>query len=584
MADPLSSGLVATDQHATSASPRDVARAFLIAGEAGVRQWNDLRAQKADTLDLSLVDLSGLRLDGVNFAGCTLRNAFFSGSKLPGACFDGCDLRGANFDNARAEFTSFRKVKLANARLTGANLRWCRFDGSDLRNADFTDAVVEPCDFSMTDMAGTRLSSDLLSGFKESVARIEAAGHHPRAVFFSIAGFSAFAVITGAGVSDIALISDQGSVKIPVLATDVSVRAFFFVAPLLCMAFLTYLALYLRHLSRLLLKLPLRLPDGTEITEPLSPWMQNIAPELPQHLPTSADQTEDNRSILATGSRRMVVFVTRWLVPVTLTVMLCEFLGSRRERDLWALYGLTLLSVLATRALWRRPRIDISSRVRFVPVTPFRASWLYMLVLAVGGALAILAVTHRQALPLHGRGAKLDGTHFEDLHLVGADFSRASLNGATFDGVDLRGAIFYAASLQGIGGKCGHFPLARFDRADLRSAWLGCADFDRALLSESIAEGASLRYARLKEAILVGANLTKADLRGADLRGATLTGARLDEAHLEGSWCNEDTRWPDGFDPHLAGLDCTAPDPSARERLGCDPKRTGSFCATRPEE
>ena len=92
--------------------------------------------------------------------------------------------------------------------------------------------------------------------------------------------------------------------------------------------------------------------------------------------------------------------------------------------------------------------------------------------------------------------------------------------------------------------------------------------------------------ADLTGADLTGANLTGADLTGADLTGANLVGANLEKAELSGDrqsgyWhlgaaqrlieqrlgdgpsppanltgakANEETIWPDGFDPVAAGV------------------------------
>ena len=41
---------------------------------------------------------------------------------------------------------------------------------------------------------------------------------------------------------------------------------------------------------------------------------------------------------------------------------------------------------------------------------------------------------------------------------------------------------------------------------------------------------------------------------GAYLSGATLTGATLTGADLGGAKANQDTIWPEGFDPEAAGV------------------------------
>ncbi len=53
---------------------------------------------------------------------------------------------------------------------------------------------------------------------------------------------------------------------------------------------------------------------------------------------------------------------------------------------------------------------------------------------------------------------------------------------------------------------------------------------------------------------LAEANLLMADLTGVDLRGANLEGANLGGVFLYRAKANQDTRWPDGFDPVAAGV------------------------------
>ena len=47
---------------------------------------------------------------------------------------------------------------------------------------------------------------------------------------------------------------------------------------------------------------------------------------------------------------------------------------------------------------------------------------------------------------------------------------------------------------------------------------------------------------------------SQANLVGADLRVAYLVGAYLGESFLNGAKVNEDTTWPEGFDPVAAGV------------------------------
>ena len=80
-------------------------------------------------------------------------------------------------------------------------------------------------------------------------------------------------------------------------------------------------------------------------------------------------------------------------------------------------------------------------------------------------------------------------------------------------------------------------------QAYLQGAKLGGADLHKADLWGANLHGAILLATDLCEADLIGANLRGANLHGAGLRGAKLGGARY----------NDETIWPDGFDPEAAG-------------------------------
>jgi hypothetical protein len=77
-------------------------------------------------------------------------------------------------------------------------------------------------------------------------------------------------------------------------------------------------------------------------------------------------------------------------------------------------------------------------------------------------------------------------------------------------------------------------------------------------LTKADLRGADLRGVRLLHPILhyvsfVGADLTGADLRNAALEGADFTQAKLSNICLTGAFYDEDTRWPEGFDPRQHG-------------------------------
>jgi hypothetical protein len=138
---------------------------------------------------------------------------------------------------------------------------------------------------------------------------------------------------------------------------------------------------------------------------------------------------------------------------------------------------------------------------------------------------------------------------------------------------DLRGVVL---------GYDHHFEYARLDGAHLEGANLQNAHLDHAWLQDAHLEGASLHFAHLEGAVLQwahlegamlnlthlengacdgahfeGATFAQAHVRGASLRGAHFEGARitdrLEGAHLDGATFDDDTEWPEGFDPRAAG-------------------------------
>lgn len=98
--------------------------------------------------------------------------------------------------------------------------------------------------------------------------------------------------------------------------------------------------------------------------------------------------------------------------------------------------------------------------------------------------------------------------------------------------------------------------------ASLAGSGLSRAALCNANLHDAQMRGVDLRWADLHLADLSGADLSSADLRaanfrGADLREADLREARLHQTDLRHSLYDENTLWPKGFDPTLAGCVAT---------------------------
>jgi uncharacterized protein YjbI with pentapeptide repeats len=176
--------------------------------------------------------------------------------------------------------------------------------------------------------------------------------------------------------------------------------------------------------------------------------------------------------------------------------------------------------------------------------------------------------------PLWLAGADLSHTNLHGAQMSNANLYQAKLQGAAMNLVDLSRANLVMAALQDA-----QLVQAKLDNADLALANLAGARLAMASLVDAKLEGATLaqanlagaqlngaslshaiaRGANLRRAMLQDADLSVADLRGADLQGADLTDAVLNNANLQGANLqnvvltgivyDEQTVWPEGFDP-----------------------------------
>jgi uncharacterized protein YjbI with pentapeptide repeats len=86
----------------------------------GAAAWNDWRAHRDETPDLSGAGLRGLDLSGFDLSRVDLRGADLRGTNLSGANLSGADLEGANFFKAVLD-----RADLSGAFLNGAQFLNC---------------------------------------------------------------------------------------------------------------------------------------------------------------------------------------------------------------------------------------------------------------------------------------------------------------------------------------------------------------------------------------------------------------------------------------------------------------------------
>lgn len=155
--------------------------------------------------------------------------------------------------------------------------------------------------------------------------------------------------------------------------------------------------------------------------------------------------------------------------------------------------------------------------------------------------------------------------NFHDQDLKGRDFSQGSLNNADFSEAIIKNCKFSGASLK----------KANFKGADITGVWFTDADLTGAdlrevkgspLCSHSHFDNANLEGMELKanDCTFKNANLKDCKISGYiynnDFSGANLCGANMramvvntDSNRWKGVTYDDDTAWPDGFDPKAVG-------------------------------
>ncbi|NEQ42738.1 MAG: pentapeptide repeat-containing protein [Leptolyngbya sp. SIOISBB] len=192
--------------------------------------------------------------------------------------------------------------------------------------------------------------------------------------------------------------------------------------------------------------------------------------------------------------------------------------------------------------------------------------------------------------------AEIQRADFAGANLTDANFFNSNLRTASFVNTDLRGAQFDQAAFEVVvydartefpdgfsPSEVGMYLLASYSSVvevyvdfailvELKEQNLTGmnasysrfhADFFRATLDQAFFEEANLFRSNFTEASVIDTcfinahlrmtDLTRADFQGADFRGADLWLAVIDETNFQGAIYNEETRFPEDFDPAAAG-------------------------------
>jgi uncharacterized protein YjbI with pentapeptide repeats len=576
--DPVS-GRTSHEVEASSVSDLDMAKALLgEGGEEAVAAWNRFRRGAERRLVLDHIALAGSNLTGADLRNCSFRYADFRRVALLGARLDDSDLTGADLSHARMEVARLHRTRLLSANLTSASLRWADLQAADLRNTRLCDVALDPCDWGGADLSGAELSTATSAQISTSLAQLEARGDHPRKVFFGVLGLCIFSVLTALGASEIDLVADRGSIRIPLLETEVSLRGFFFVAPLSCCVVMLYVFAHLRQLEFAARALPAILPDGALVTDKLSPWAQIVGPKNVERKLTRMPGDEKPPE-QGDQSGALLALVVEWLVPCSALILYILYFRGRQMHQVWMMGAVVGVVSVANLFGWRFARGRVFDS---------------------GGALTLVAIAVAFAAgtgigrllsgPLHARNASLAAIILDRVDLERADLSYADLSRAQFRRVELDEGSMWEANVVGSASDDSHFHALRATRADLTRAYFKRSGLEEAVLQEAVFKLAQFHSVRFTNANLErvfaqqavfetvdlrGASLERADLRDAVLTCVDLRGARLSSALLEGIRatdlaCDEPPQTPDA-DPlkplrtHCQRFEALAP--HCRQRL-----------------
>jgi hypothetical protein len=154
-----------------------------------------------------------------------------------------------------------------------------------------------------------------------------------------------------------------------------------------------------------------------------------------------------------------------------------------------------------------------------------------------------------QAEPLDLQKTELPGANLVGAKLTGVNLTQANLYGANLARATLVEAILIAVNLT-------EANLTGSAEAEVEGYDTVSAEAKPPVDVSAVGPGANLTGAKLSGARLIGANMTGANLTAATLYTADLSGADLTDADLTltaGALYDDQTRWPDGFDPKAAG-------------------------------
>ena len=470
------------------------------------QSWLDSRGDSGCVADLRYADLAKADLSHKNLSFAKLQNANLRNANLSGSQFITADLSGAD--------------------LRRANLIEAEFNGARLKNAVLVDAEYLGPEFAGSDMTGASLSTDN-PAFKP-LSAVEEISKNARSIFFVLLLACVYCWLTIATTSDVKLITNSISSRLPIIDTEMPIVPFYFAAPMVLVCVYVYFHFYLGRLWRALALLPAKFPDGRTLDERAYPWLVNAIVRS-QYTVLSTDMPRLARlEVLGT------TFFAWWAVPLSLIGFWIRYLPRHDWFGTGLHIGFLVISI-SLAFIFYKSAVNTISRYKTARKNrhTIRFSGFMRYPLWVAICLVIMVILSYGAI----NGVKSKQTNFTDLKVtvplffrlirydVFADLRETDVSSKPADFWHIKNEEDRINSVKG----------AILKQFDLRYADMFRAFLAKAILRNANLEGARLRKTVFQNSDIRGANLNKTDLRGADLRGVDLREASLMDADLTGA-------------------------------------------------
>lgn len=541
----------------------------------------NLGAANMRSCRLALASFKATRLEGANLKSAQLTTANLEDASLKSANLDQASLRGANLKGV-----VFAHASLSSADLSQAKLDHADFGHADLKSANLIDArEIHPDQFRGANLNGTQWST--VPDWTATLKRAEDLSKNAGTPFVASLIAVAFAWVTIASTTDLALLTGTGTTKLPIVNLDIGPRAAFTALPVTLLCFYVYLHLYLTQLWETMALLPAVFPDGRTITERTHPWLINdVATVYLPRLKETGRSVSRLHQLLISG-------LVWWLIPFTLVGFWSRYLSTHDwfvsiVQSVCVLFGFGL--ALRFRQYFgdqfsfaNPPRqtgtaraIDLTGQLLIVisallmfsaaavanaglPGPPFLFPFHANLDFADGPTTGSEKNIKDWSIPQSTSEARLRRPRIYGIgipkgyNLRRLSAKNATLIGARFNGTDLSYANLSEADLTYASLEDTVLYRATLGETDLTAANLYRAKLNEATLNKATLNGAVLTNAFLREAVLTRAHLVSANLAGADLYSAFMGGAHLKGANLKSA---EMTLASLG-NTHLKGADLT---------------------------